>query len=76
MIVFSPFGNVAIEIVAILPCSAIVPSAVPSAVKVTVPVGSAPVEDDTPAVKVTVSPADDGFAEEVIPVTVEAGFTT
>src|SRR5271170_22064 len=74
--VVDPAGSVAVEIFAILPVKATVPSVVPPTANVTVPLGIAPVEDTTPAVKVTVSPGEDGLADEVIPVTVEAGLTT
>jgi hypothetical protein len=69
-----PTGSAAVEIP---PTPTVtVPNVVVPAVKVIVPVGSTPVEDVTFAVNVTVWPDEDGLAEELIVVVVEAAFTT
>jgi hypothetical protein len=74
--VVDPTGSAAAEMLATVSLNATVPNVVPPAVNVTEPKGSNPVEDVTVAVNVTFWPTDEGSAEEVSTVVVEAGFTT
>ena len=71
-----PVGNVAVEMLALVPITATVPNVVVPALKVTVPNGFSPVDEVTVAVKVTLCPDEDGFADDLSTVLVEAGFTT
>jgi len=76
VIAVDPTGKAAVETLAVPSFNATVPNVVVPAVNVTLPNGSTPVEDVTVAVKVTVCPDDEGFADEVRTVVVDAGFTT
>src|ERR1700722_3788879 len=76
VIAVDPTGKAAVETLAVPSFNATVPKVVVPAVKVTLPNGSTPVDDVTVAVKVTFCPAEEGFADDVSTVVVEAGFTT
>jgi hypothetical protein len=75
VIVLDPTGSVDVVNVATPVLSVAVPNVVAPFLNVTVPVGTPP-EEVTVAVKVTASPEDDGFGEELSDSAVRALFTT
>ena len=71
-----PVGRELVEMVAAVLTRVTVPRTVPPAVKVTLPIGCAPVKEVTLTLKVTDCPCLDGFLDEVIVIVVASGLIT